>query len=136
MSEEEVKEVGRYTGKHESGLDMLTFTAEPIKFMPYMMKEFVAKGGLLKRSIVRDLNDLLHQYTCVVNAAGVRAGQLIGDTTIKPLRGQVMRVRAPWIRMVVLDDKDDGNYVIANQDSVVVGGTHQAGDWDYKPRED
>ena len=41
-----------------------------------------------------------------------------------------MRVSAPWLRKVVLDDKDDGNYVIPNLDSVVVGGTHQDGDWD------
>ena len=43
---------------------------------------------------------------------------------------QVMRVAAPWLRKVVLDDRDDGNYVIPNLDSVVVGGTHQDGDWD------
>ena len=41
-----------------------------------------------------------------------------------------MRVSAPWLRKVVLDDKDDGNYVIPNLESVVVGGTHQDGDWD------
>ena len=40
-----------------------------------------------------------------------------------------MRVSAPWLRKVVLDDKDDGNYVIPNLTSVVVGGTHQDGDW-------
>lgn len=43
---------------------------------------------------------------------------------------QVMRVSAPWLRKVVLDDRDDGNYVIPNLNSVVVGGTHQDGDWD------
>ena len=37
---------------------------------------------------------------------------------------------APWLRTIVLDDTDDGNYVIPNIESVVVGGTHQTGDWD------
>ena len=41
-----------------------------------------------------------------------------------------MRVSAPWIRKVILDDADDGNYVIANMNSVVLGGTHQHDDWD------
>ena len=40
-----------------------------------------------------------------------------------------MRVRAPWLRTAILDDRDDGNYVIPNLDSVVLGGTHQH-DWD------
>ena len=35
---------------------------------------------------------------------------------------------APWLRTVMMDDKDDGNYVIPNIDSVVLGGTHQP-DW-------
>ena len=43
---------------------------------------------------------------------------------------QVSRVSAPWLRTIVLDDTDDGNYVIPNIESVVVGGTHQTGDWD------
>ena len=43
---------------------------------------------------------------------------------------QVSRVSAPWLRTIVLDDTDDGNYVIPNIESVVVGGTHQTGHWD------
>ena len=95
----------------------------------------------------------------VVNCSGIGARKLVGDKLVSPLRGQVstlrtifenlrspefsavveqyfskilqvMRVAAPWLRKVVLDDRDDGNYVIPNLDSVVVGGTHQDGDWD------
>ena len=48
---------------------------------------------------------------------------------------QVSRVSAPWLRTIVLDDTDDGNYVIPNIESVVVGGTHQTGDWDTVSRD-
>jgi len=65
-----------------------------------------------------------------VNCSGIGARKLVGDNLVSPLRGQVMRVSAPWLRKVVLDDRDDGNYVIPNLKSVVVGGTHQDGDWD------
>jgi len=104
--------------------------------MPYMMRWFRENGGQIQRARVSSLETLLNQYDCVVNCTGVHASKLTQDTDIKPLRGQVMRVRAPWIRQVILDDKDDGNYVIANQESVVVGGTHQANDWDLIPREE
>ena len=78
-----------------------------------------------------------------MNCSGIGARKLVGDNLVSPLRGQVgkpllldqtviqvMRVSAPWLRKVVLDDRDDGNYVIPNLESVVVGGTHQDGDWD------
>ena len=41
-----------------------------------------------------------------------------------------MRVKAPWLRICLLDDEDDGNYVLPNIDNVVLGGTHQHNDWD------
>jgi len=136
MTKGELSSINRYSGSHESGLEMITFTAEPVRFMPYMMKWFQANGGILLRKRVTSLESLLDEYSCVVNCTGVHAGKLTGDEKIKPLRGQVMRVKAPWIRTVTLDDKDDGNYVIANQESVVVGGTHQDNDWDYGPRKE
>eukprot|EP00088_Acartia_fossae_P054887 TRINITY_DN6342_c0_g1_i6.p1 TRINITY_DN6342_c0_g1~~TRINITY_DN6342_c0_g1_i6.p1 ORF type:complete len:337 (-),score=69.09 TRINITY_DN6342_c0_g1_i6:75-1085(-) len=136
MSQEEVAEKGRLTGEHTSGLEMLTFTAEPVRFMPFLMKQFKDQGGEIKRAKVENFKDLFNEYDCVVNCTGVYAGSLTLDKKIKPLRGQVMRVKAPWIKTVTLDDLDDGNYVIANQESVVVGGTHQDGDWDRTPREE
>ena len=35
------------------------------------------------------------------------------DDSMAPLRGQVMRVKAPWIKEVIMDDLDDGNYIIS-----------------------
>jgi len=95
---------------------------------------FLEAGGCLVRRRVENLKDLENQYQVVVNCSGIGARKLVGDNSVSPLRGQVMRVSAPWLRKVVLDDKDDGNYVIPNLNSVVVGGTHQDGDWDRTPR--
>ena len=39
------------------------------------------------------------------------------STVTAGLDPQVMRVSAPWLRKVVLDDRDDGNYVIPNLDT-------------------
>jgi len=135
MSSDELDDIGRLKGRHESGLEMVTFTAEPKRFLPYLLEEFRSKGGKVYKTRVNSLQLLLNKYDCVVNCTGVQAGKLTGDQQIKPLRGQVMRVSAPWIKTVILDDKDDGNYIIVNQESVVVGGTHQENDWDLTPRE-
>merc|ERR1712198_564324 len=126
--------MGRLTGDHKSGTEFLTFTAEPFRFLPYLMEIFQQKGKIIRRKI-ENISELKN-YDVVVNCSGLGANALIGDDTIKPLRGQVMRVSAPWIRKVILDDADDGNYVIANMNSVVLGGTHQHDDWDRTPRDE
>jgi len=136
MDKKELERIGRLQGSHASGLEFGTFTAEPVRFLPLLMDRFLAGGGSLVKRKVETLGELGNQYQVIVNCAGLGARSLVGDQKINPLRGQVARVSAPWLRKVVLDDRDDGNYVIPNQDSVVVGGTHQDGDWDTNPRQD
>lgn len=135
MGKKEVDSFGRLHGSHASGLEFVTFTAEPVKFLPYMMEEFISVGGAIEIRKVGSLAEL-SDFDVIVNCTGAGARHLVGDEEVKPLRGQVMRMSAPWLRMVVLDDRDDGNYVIPNQDSVVVGGTHQEDDWDKEPRQE
>ena len=43
MSAKELAEIGRLEGEHKSGLEMLTYTAEPVRFMPWMMKRWLLK---------------------------------------------------------------------------------------------
>lgn len=47
-----------------------------------------------------------------MNCTGLGARELVHDSDVKPVRGQVMRVKAPWMYQVTLDDSDDGNYII------------------------
>ena len=99
------------------------------RFLPQLMTQFEARGGEIVCQRINDLEEL-SDFDVVVNCSGLGANQLVGDETVQPLRGQVMRVWAPWLRICLLDDEDDGNYVLPNMDSVVLGGTHQQGDWD------
>lgn len=133
ISKQEIESFGRLAGSHDSGLEFATFTAEPVKFLPYMMKQFTDLGGVIVNRKIDSLKEL-SDFDVIVNCSGSGARRLVGDRELQPLRGQVMRMSAPWLRMCVLDDKDDGNYVIPNQDSIVVGGTHQHDDWDQIPR--
>ena len=93
------------------------------------MTQFEARGGEIVCQRINALEEL-SDFDVVVNCSGLGANQLVGDETVQPLRGQVMRVWAPWLRICLLDDEDDGNYVLPNIDTVVLGGTHQHNDWD------
>ncbi|XP_059088634.1 D-aspartate oxidase-like [Tigriopus californicus] len=103
---------------------------------PFFLREFKQRGGKVILGVkVSDLTKVGQNYDLVINCTGVWAGEVAKDAKVAPVRGQVMRVRAPWIYRVILDDRDDGNYIITNQDSVVLGGTHQYGDWNTRPCE-
>ena len=62
-------------------------------------------------------------FDAVVDCSGLGAGALVGDSKVYPIRGQIMRVRAPWVTHHYSDH--DGFYIIPNRNSVVLGGTAQ-----------
>ena len=60
-------------GEHETGLEMVTYTAEPVRFLPWMMTRctvvwfhpnprFLEAGGGLVRRRVENLKELENQY--------------------------------------------------------------------------
>jgi FAD dependent oxidoreductase len=59
-------------------------------------------------------------------AAGHGAGELVPDGACLPIRGQIRRVVAPWVKHVTF--LDDAVYILPNIGSCVVGGTQQRGD--------
>eukprot|EP00095_Tigriopus_kingsejongensis_P004224 maker-scaffold74_size411160-snap-gene-3.15 protein:Tk04224 transcript:maker-scaffold74_size411160-snap-gene-3.15-mRNA-1 annotation:"d-aspartate oxidase-like" len=135
MDPKETQDIGRIQGKHKHGYEFVTYTIEPISLLPYFLREFKHLGGrMILNQKVTDLTQMGAQFDLIINCTGVWARDLANDPKVGPLRGQVMRIHAPWIYKVVLDDSDDGNYIISNQRSVVLGGTHQS-DWNTEPDE-
>ncbi|BAL89208.1 putative D-amino-acid oxidase [Actinoplanes missouriensis 431] len=71
----------------------------------------------------------------VVVAAGIRSAELLGDTGVFPIRGQVVRLANPGLTDWITDeDNPDGlTYVVPRRDDVVCGGTGEHGDWSTRP---
>lgn len=115
----------------QSGVTYLTMACEPIKYLPYLLQQFMKHGGTLKREKVHHLEQLLG-YDLIVNCCGLGAADLNGDTQMRPVRGQVVRVKAPWQFTSLLVG---GVYVIPNLSSTVLGGTSQIGDRDISIRD-
>lgn len=63
------------------------------------------------RRKINALNEL-DECDLIINCTGLGAKYLLNDNDVAAIRGQVVRVRAPWKFDVFLDDSDDGNYVI------------------------
>lgn len=105
------------------------------------------------------MNDrLLAQFDAVVNCCGLRAGAMNGQLDVKPIKGQLVLVRAPgvdkpWVVEVAqqrglcpvqakipgvtdwLDDVEGLLYILPrpHTDIVVLGGSYEVGVADMEP---
>lgn len=93
------------------GNNFVSFTCEPVKFLPYLMKRFLTANGKVVQKKVKDFAELSH-FDIIVNCSGLGSRELTTDKDVHSIRGQVARVKSPWIFETFLDDSDDGNYVI------------------------
>ncbi|XP_069942847.1 D-aspartate oxidase isoform X3 [Cherax quadricarinatus] len=113
-----------------SGFSFGTVTAEPLKFLPVLLEEVRALGGSVKMCRLTSLAEAAAEADIVINCSGLGARKLVPDPEVYPCRGQVMRVRAPWVGRYLCDaSKKSFAYIIPNLETVVLGGTNQDHDW-------
>ena len=101
---------------------------EPSPTLAWMRTRLEAAAGVLERHPLDSLAPACAEAAVVVNASGLGARELAGDATLAGLRGHVVRVRAPGVTRVWLDDHHpEGTvYVVPRRDDVICGGTRAA----------
>ena len=97
-------------------------------YLPWLLDELAAAGGAFRVTSVTDLTAV--RADVVVNATGLGARELAGDSALTGVRGQVVRVADPGLAGWTLDeDHPDGMvYVVPRGTDVVCGGTALDGD--------
>ena len=114
------------------------FTA-PIVEMPvylsYLMDRFAASGGNLQQRTLSSLDEVAAQANMVVNCVGLGARDLVGDNSMQPIRGQVIRVRNPGLERFILDeDNPEGvTYIVPRSHDCILGGTAEENEWNLEP---
>ncbi len=103
------------------------------RYMAYLVDRLRTAGGRIEQREVRSLDDLAGQL--IVNCAGLGARTLVGDQSLFPIRGQVVRVKAPRVLRACIDEEGPRRlaYIIPRQDDVILGGTAEEGEWDLTP---
>ena len=103
-------------------------------YLRYLLKRFGDGGGRVERRAVSSLDDLADGRV-VVNCAGLGSRELVGDTSMQPIRGQVVRVRNPGLRRFVLDEgnPEGVTYVVPRSEDCILGGTAEEGEWNTEP---
>nr|XP_022907874.1 D-aspartate oxidase-like [Onthophagus taurus] len=131
------KELERFKNDHKipytGGFTFTSFTCESTKFLPFLENIFINNGGQIKIEKIENFSQL-KDYDVIINCTGIYSKILMSDNSVKAIRGQILRVEASWQFHTVIDDSDDGCYIIPNANCVILGGTHQLDDEDTKPR--
>ncbi|MEU9170318.1 FAD-dependent oxidoreductase [Streptomyces sp. NPDC048420] len=110
-------------------------TVEMSAYLPWLQRTFAETGGTLLRRRVDALEQAGVWAPAVVNASGLAARALCGDTEVRPARGQLVLVANPGLRTSLRDeDNADGStYVHPRSTDIVLGGTFELGEWDTEP---
>jgi glycine/D-amino acid oxidase-like deaminating enzyme len=122
-------ELGQFAGGYRCGYAYTTMMCECKTYLPWLLNRFVARGGKCIERKVEKLSELAGKYDVIVNCTGVWAKHLTNDPDIEPLKGQLIKVAAPWVKHFVNAADDDDLYILVGSGSVALGGTHEKGDW-------
>jgi D-amino-acid oxidase len=93
------------------------------RYLPWLVDACRAAGVEIVPGRVDRLADVPGDV--VVLAAGLRSGALVGDDSLVPVQGQVVRLANPGLRDWLLDEDNPAGltYVVPRGDDVVCGGT-------------
>jgi len=106
---------------------------EPPRFLRAMLQDFHIAGG---KVILRKLNDRAEiatlPETLIFNCSGLGARELVGDGELIPIRGQ-LAILEPQPEVDYATISPGGLYMFSRADGVILGGTHDDGEWDTTP---
>jgi D-amino-acid oxidase len=105
-------------------------------YLEYLMNRFASAGGSVERRVLSSLDEV--DARMVVNCAGLGARDLVSDTSMRPIRGQVVRVRNPGLERFILDEENPEGvtYIVPRSHDCILGGTADEGAWDLEPDPD
>ena len=103
------------------------------RYLPWLSERVLDAGGTITRMALARLPEA----PLVVNCSGLGSRALAGDTTTRPVRGQVVVVEQfgldEWWLAGEGPAGEVPTYVIPRTDDVVLGGTDEDGDWSRSP---
>ncbi|CAG5059088.1 unnamed protein product [Parnassius apollo] len=114
---------------YAAGRTFTTFIIQAPKLIEYLYIRYKRLKGKVVNAKLASLSDpILHNFQVVINCTGLSARDIVPDNRVFSIRGQIARVKAPWLNYTIVDE-DSGHYIIPNDAICVLGGTHQANDY-------
>lgn len=139
---EEIAPVHRYAteeelklckGNWKYGTYCVTLGIECRQYLPWAMLRFQERGGNVMSKTVESFGELADDYDVIVNCLGLGAKQLCHDYQLVPIRGQVIKVQAPWVKHYFFGNCE--SYIIpSGRGRVTLGGCRNYDNYDLKVR--
>lgn len=111
---------------HTHGFAYTSIVVEMNVYLQWMHREFFRQGGQLRMAEVGSLAEVQSLYptaSLIVNCTGLGSLALVGDKTLFPVAGHILRVRAPTLQHFFMD-ADNTTYIFPRSSDAIVGGTY------------
>ena len=116
------------------GFSFETQVVEMPIYLRYLEDQFLAQGGTIEQRTVAQLEDVAAATRLIVNCSGLGSYELLGDTELRPIRGQIVRVAPAPVDTVLFDsDEHCPTYIVPRSGDCILGGTALDGDWSTEP---
>lgn len=104
-------------------------------YLDYLRQRFEALGGTIEPRTLASLDQALGASDLVVHCSGLGARLLAADSTVFPIRGQIVRVTQVALDTFVLDDYGPSGmaYIVPRSSDCILGGTADEGMEDMAP---
>jgi D-amino-acid oxidase len=104
-------------------------------YLDYLTRRLVAAGCDIEAHPVRSLAEVADTAPIVVNCAGLGAGALSGDDSVRPLFGQHVVLANPGLRQLFIEMNEGPEWVcfFPHPQRVVCGGIRIPDRWDTTP---
>lgn len=115
-------------GNWKYGSFFITLVIECTKYLPWSLHRFREAGGKIVNKTVNNIKEIEQNFDIVMNCTGLGAKYLFSDNSLVPIRGQVFKVHAPWVKTFFYGDND--TYIIPRSDGVILGGCRHYDSYD------
>jgi D-amino-acid oxidase len=127
------------TGELPDGMLAGLWTTAPMvdlpRYLGYLQARLAKSGVELTRQRAGSLAEAAEAAPVVVNCTGVAAGELAGDDSVEPVRGQHVIVRNPGIREFYIEAVAEPEWAafFPHGERLILGGVSQPGNWSLEP---
>ncbi|MBK7407263.1 MAG: FAD-binding oxidoreductase [Saprospirales bacterium] len=125
----------------ELGYRMQVPLIETPLYLPYLLQVFQQGGGLIVNKKIDDINGLLINELAVINCTGLGAADLVGDDSLYPILGQILKadpmdgIEAMSADFTFGAAGEELAYIIPRRDCTVLGGTARKDKYELTPQE-